>query len=211
MGIAELFEKHPCKADIISPNAAAELLGVDLMELESLTTERCPERNLPVIILWGRKFYRRSDVTWWKAEQLAAHPGAAERKEIADLFSRADHAEHNPGYQDYPLACALRAEARGRLHTWSKRYPAEWTQERAAGGCTVRCLCADNEGNPDTLHLHAKCHLTAPLSASLEGDVLTLRCYVPDCGRTVAKLRVAEIITDSSSGGCGPATTPAAR
>jgi len=132
VGIAELFEKHPCKADIISPNAAAELLGVDLMELESLTTERCPERNLPVIILWGRKFYRRSDVTWWKAEQLAAHPGAAERKEIADLFSRADHAEHNPRYQDYALACALRAEARGRLHTWSKRYPAEWTEERAA-------------------------------------------------------------------------------
>ena len=67
-----------------------------------------------------------------KREWAAAHPGAAERKEIADLFSRADHAEHNPGYQDYPLACALRAEARGRLHTWSKRYPAEWTEERAA-------------------------------------------------------------------------------
>ena len=67
-----------------------------------------------------------------KREWAAAHPGASERKEIADLFSRADHAEHNPRYQDYALACALRAEARGRLHTWSKRYPAEWTEERAA-------------------------------------------------------------------------------
>lgn len=53
-------------------------------------------------------------------------------------------------------------------------------------------LCGDQ---PETLHLHARCHLTAPLSAELAGGVLTLRCYVPDCRRVVARLRVAEILT----------------
>lgn len=45
-------------------------------------------------------------------------------------------------------------------------------------------LCEDGSGSP--LYLHGKCHLTAPFLATLEGDKLTLRCYIPECGRVVA-------------------------
>lgn len=51
-------------------------------------------------------------------------------------------------------------------------------------------LCADNEG---PLYLHAACHLTAPLRASIESGVLTLRCYVPDCNRVVSRMKVTSI------------------
>lgn len=52
-------------------------------------------------------------------------------------------------------------------------------------------LCDDNRG---PMYLHGRCHMTAPLEASLEGDILTLRCYVPECRRIVARMRVAEIL-----------------
>ena len=57
-------------------------------------------------------------------------------------------------------------------------------------------LCADSTGHPEMLYLHARCHLTAPLQAILEGDILTLRCYLPDCRRVVARLRVTEQLND---------------
>lgn len=47
-------------------------------------------------------------------------------------------------------------------------------------------------GDQGPLILHSRCHLTAPLQASLEGDVLILRCYLPDCMREVARFRIAE-------------------
>jgi hypothetical protein len=52
-------------------------------------------------------------------------------------------------------------------------------------------LCEDNKG---PLFLHARCHLTAPLQASMEDGVLTLRCYIPECGRVVAKFKVTDIV-----------------
>ena len=48
-------------------------------------------------------------------------------------------------------------------------------------------LCGDADGQ---LFLAARCHPTAPLRAVLEGDVLTLRCYLPECDREVVRLRV---------------------
>lgn len=51
-------------------------------------------------------------------------------------------------------------------------------------------LCSDQ---PEILFLHARCHLTAPLQATLEGSVLTLRCYVPSCNRVVGTFRVMEM------------------
>lgn len=68
------------------------------------------------------------------------------------------------------------------------------------GGDTCACphpkatdcdLCGDNEGPK---FLHARCHMTAPLQASLEDGVLTLRCYIPGCQRVVARLRVTEVL-----------------
>ncbi len=53
-------------------------------------------------------------------------------------------------------------------------------------------LCGDNTG---PLHLHAKCHMTAPLRAELDGGVLTLYCYVPTCDRVVTRMRVTSIET----------------
>lgn len=45
-------------------------------------------------------------------------------------------------------------------------------------------------GDQGPLFLHARCHLTAPLQASIEDGVLTLSCYLPDCRREVARYRV---------------------
>jgi len=46
----------------------------------------------------------------------------------------------------------------------------------------------------DTMFLQPRCHPTAPLLARLDGHVLTLLCYLPDCGREVARLKVARIL-----------------
>jgi hypothetical protein len=34
--------------------------------------------------------------------------------------------------------------------------------------------------------------MNAPLQASIEGDILTLRCYVPECARVVATFKVVK-------------------
>ncbi len=54
-------------------------------------------------------------------------------------------------------------------------------------------LCRDhNQRELDAVYLRALCHLTAPLSVRLDGDVLTLSCYLPECGRRVAAFRVVQ-------------------
>lgn len=45
-------------------------------------------------------------------------------------------------------------------------------------------------GDQGPLLLQSVCHLTAPLQAILDRDTLTLRCYLPDCGRTVTRFEV---------------------
>ena len=52
-------------------------------------------------------------------------------------------------------------------------------------GCA---LCGDKDG---ALFLHARCHLTAPLSARIDGDWLILSCYLPACRREVVRLLLA--------------------
>jgi hypothetical protein len=47
-------------------------------------------------------------------------------------------------------------------------------------------LCSDQ----GPLHLHSRCHLTAPLAVELDGDTLIIRCYLPTCGREVARFKV---------------------
>jgi len=51
-------------------------------------------------------------------------------------------------------------------------------------------------GDQGPLHLHARCHMTAPLQATLEGDILTLSCYLPNCGRKIVRFKVLEIRND---------------
>lgn len=53
-------------------------------------------------------------------------------------------------------------------------------------------LCGDNDG---PLHLHARCHFTAPLQATLENGVLTIRCYIPTCARVVARFAVTGVVS----------------
>ena len=48
-------------------------------------------------------------------------------------------------------------------------------------------LCGDQ---PSKIELRARCHFTAPLKAELDGDTLVLRCYLPECGREVARFKV---------------------
>jgi hypothetical protein len=57
--------------------------------------------------------------------------------------------------------------------------------QKSAAECS---LCGDVDS---ALFLHAACHPSAPLRAIKEGDVLVLRCYVPDCDREVVRLELA--------------------
>lgn len=52
------------------------------------------------------------------------------------------------------------------------------------------CDLCDDAG---PLFVHQRCHPTAPLRAIIEDSVLTLRCYVPECGRVVGKFKVTDI------------------
>ncbi len=45
-------------------------------------------------------------------------------------------------------------------------------------------------GDQGPLFLHARCHLTAPLQVELDGEMMILRCYLPECGREVARFKV---------------------
>lgn len=54
----------------------------------------------------------------------------------------------------------------------------------------VACdLCGDAD---ETLFLQARCHPTAPLRVRKEHNVLILSCYLPDCGREVVRLLLAD-------------------
>jgi hypothetical protein len=67
-------------------------------------------------------------------------------------------------------------------------------KKSASQESTPACdLCGDNHG---PTFLHARCHMTAPLQASMEHGVLTLRCYLPECQRIVAQLKVTEIVKE---------------
>lgn len=50
-------------------------------------------------------------------------------------------------------------------------------------------LCGDTQ----TLVLVGRCHPTAPLRAEIENGVLTLRCYIPDCNRFIARFEISEV------------------
>lgn len=57
-------------------------------------------------------------------------------------------------------------------------------------------LCDDQPSNED-LFLHSKCHMTAPLQATLETGNdgrrrIVLRCYMPECAREVATFIIYE-------------------
>ena len=45
-------------------------------------------------------------------------------------------------------------------------------------------------GDQGPLLLRARCHLTAPLLVTLDGNTLILQCYLPDCRREVARFEV---------------------
>ena len=57
-------------------------------------------------------------------------------------------------------------------------------------------LCGDQPDVNEELFLHAACHLTAPLQASIVGDTLTLRCYVPDCKKVVATFKIGVKVSE---------------
>lgn len=64
---------------------------------------------------------------------------------------------------------------------------------RAVEPATAKCeLCSDNS-IPEVLVLNGRCHMTAPLQATLEGNVLILRCYIPECRREVGRFIVQKV------------------
>lgn len=53
-------------------------------------------------------------------------------------------------------------------------------------------LCNEKGGPASELVLRSRCHLTAPLAVKLvDGKTLVLSCYVPECGREVARFEIA--------------------
>ncbi len=53
-------------------------------------------------------------------------------------------------------------------------------------------------GDQGPLLLKARCHLTAPLMVTLDGDTLILSCYLPDCGKEVARFQIVRTPTVSA-------------
>lgn len=53
-----------------------------------------------------------------------------------------------------------------------------------------KCDLCDDNTIPAKLMLHGKCHMTAPLRVTLEGNVLILTCYIPECSREVGRFIV---------------------
>lgn len=45
-------------------------------------------------------------------------------------------------------------------------------------------------GDQGPLLLKGKCHLTAPTLVVLDDDWLIVKCYVPDCGREIARFQI---------------------
>ena len=44
--------------------------------------------------------------------------------------------------------------------------------------------------NEPALHIHSRCHITAPLRVEIEGNELKLYCYLPECNRHIATYRI---------------------
>ena len=49
-------------------------------------------------------------------------------------------------------------------------------------------LCGDI---PEEIFIHGKCHMSAPLQASIIGDEIILRCYLPECQRLIVKYKLS--------------------
>ena len=56
-----------------------------------------------------------------------------------------------------------------------------------------RCELCDDNSIPDKVRLSGRCHLTAPLQATVEGNILTLSCYIPKCRREIGRFIVERI------------------
>lgn len=52
-------------------------------------------------------------------------------------------------------------------------------------------LCSDQ----GPLLLQSRCHMTAPLQVTLDGDMMIVSCYVPSCRREVARFHVQRTMT----------------
>lgn len=51
----------------------------------------------------------------------------------------------------------------------------------------MKCELCEDATEEQALVLMARCHFGAPLRAEYQNGALTLRCYVPDCNRVVAR------------------------
>lgn len=56
------------------------------------------------------------------------------------------------------------------------------------GGAVACELCGDNNAE---MFLHPRCHMTAPLQVSRNGNEVILKCYLPECGREVTRFTIA--------------------
>lgn len=53
-------------------------------------------------------------------------------------------------------------------------------------------LCQDEDGKPQAIFIHGRCHMSAPSWVSIEDGHLVVRCYVPDCQREIARFEIVE-------------------
>lgn len=76
-----------------------------------------------------------------------------------------------------------------------KEAPANTTTTKMPDGCSM-CVEGANHHH-HLLHLHAACHLHAPLRLEFQRigreRILIIRCYIPDCLRHVATFPIAKV------------------
>lgn len=54
----------------------------------------------------------------------------------------------------------------------------------------LKCELCDDTGE---LELAARCHPSAPMRVKLDGHLLTLYCYVPECSREIVSFNVVSV------------------
>lgn len=59
------------------------------------------------------------------------------------------------------------------------------------GGKSAHAPTCEFCGDTGPLVLVGRCHPTAPLRAVLDNGILTLRCYLPECDRVVARFQAS--------------------
>lgn len=204
--VADLPDHHPC-AELEAENARLRA-RVDELAAAEAGMAALEKALVDVVALEG--LHSREDLV--AIVERAIGGG----RMVAALQSLGSEHTAPAGWEDrvrqavamgIPVGLAMESES---LLAVRRAEDAERVTITAAGRGSLRTddakcdLCDD--ANEAGLFLRGRCHPTAPLRVVLDGDVLTLRCYVPDCDRFVASF---EVVPPSDDREAPPGQEPA--